>query len=49
MTEIHNFDIYLKRMAATLSDKCWWVDRLPPDIDTVVDYGCAQGDLAAYL
>ena len=49
MAEIDNIDIYLKRMAATLADKCWWVDRLPPDVDTVVDYGCAQGDLAAYL
>ena len=49
MTDISNFGIYLKRMAATLKDKCWWVDRLPPNIDTVVDYGCAQGDLAAYL
>lgn len=49
MDEIHNLDIYLKRMAATLADKCWWVEQLPPDIDTVVDYGCAQGDLALYL
>ena len=49
MDGISNIDIYLKRMAATLADKCWWVDQLPADIDTVVDYGCAQGDLAIYL
>lgn len=49
MDEISNIDIYLRRMAATLADKCWWVDHLPPEVDTVVDYGCAQGDLALYL
>ena len=49
MDEIYNMDIYLKRMAATLSDKCWWVESMPPEIDTVVDYGCAQGDLGVFL
>lgn len=49
MEEISNIDIYLKRMAATLADKCWWVTHLPPEITTVVDYGCAQGDLALFL
>lgn len=49
MEGIDNIDIYLKRMAATLADKCWWVEKIPPEIDAVVDYGCAQGDLALYL
>ena len=49
MDAISNMDIYLRRMAATLSDKCWWAGVIPPEIDTVVDYGCAQGDLALFL
>lgn len=49
MEQIADRQIYVQRMAATLADKCWWVDHLPPEIDTVVDYGCAEGDLGLYL
>ena len=49
MAAIDNMHIYMERMAATLTDKCWWVERMPPEIETVVDFGCAQGDLAIYV
>lgn len=49
MDNIHNIDTYIKGMSATLSDKMWWLDLIPDEIDTVIDYGCAQGDLAMLL
>lgn len=49
MDDIHNIDTYIKGMSATLKDKMWWLDLIPGEIDTVIDYGCAQGDLALLL
>lgn len=49
MPEIDNISVYQKRMAAAMADKCWWVEHLRPEVDTVVDFGCAQGDLALYI
>ena len=49
MDGIHNIDTYIRGMSATLSDKMWWLDLIPDEIDTVIDYGCAQGDLAMLL
>lgn len=46
MTDINS---YIRSMSTTLYDKCWWIDKIPPEIDTVVDFGCAQGDLAAMI
>lgn len=40
---------YINSMSTTLYDKCWWIDKLPSGIDTVVDFGCAQGDLAVFI
>lgn len=42
---ISNKDIYLKRMRVGMYDKCWWVDKLYPEVDTVIDFGCADGSL----
>lgn len=42
---ILNKDVYLKRMRVGIYDKCWWVDKLYPEVDTVIDFGCADGSL----
>lgn len=49
MDKIQDIDSYVRSMSATMYDKCWWVDKISPEIDTVVDFGCAQGDLALFL
>lgn len=49
MDNIKNIDSYVRSMSTTMKDKCWWLDRIPDTIDTIVDYGCAQGDLAIYI
>lgn len=49
MDNIQDIDAYVKSMSATLFDKCWWLDKIPPEINTIVDYGCAQGDLAIFI
>ena len=41
--------IYLQRMKTTIEDKCWWLEYISPEIDTIVDFGCAAGDLGVYL
>lgn len=49
MNDIRDLDTYIRGMSATISDKLWWVKMMPDEIDTVIDYGCAQGDLALFL
>ena len=49
MTEISNYEVYTSRMAKTVFDKCWWFDKIDDSIDTVVDFGCATGDLFTFL
>ena len=49
MTEISNYEVYTSRMAKTVFDKCWWFDKIDDNIDTVVDFGCATGDLFTFL
>ena len=44
--DITNLVTYINSMSITLYDKCWWIDKVPDFIDTVVDFGCAGGDLA---
>ena len=45
MTEkINDLHIYNKRMAAGMEDKLFFVNLIP-DIDTIVDFGCANGEL----
>lgn len=45
MYNISDKDVYLKRMRVGMYDKCWWVDKLYPEVDTVIDFGCADGSL----
>lgn len=49
MDNIQDINSYVRSMSTTLIDKCWWLDKIPDTIDTIVDYGCAQGDLAIYV
>ncbi len=49
MTEIVDTNTYLRSMSTTLFDKVWWIDKIPSDIDTIVDFGCAQADLAVLI
>jgi len=49
MEPIKDYKVYLDRMDASLIDKCWWVNKIPDDIDTVVDFGCAAGHLKKAL
>lgn len=36
-------------MSKTLYDKCWFIDKISENIDTIVDFGCAGGDLAVMI
>lgn len=49
MEPIKDYKVYLDRMDASLIDKCWWVDKIPDNIDTIVDFGCAAGHLKKAL
>lgn len=49
MDNIQDINSYVQSMSTTLLDKCWWLDKIPDTIDTIVDYGCAQGDLAIFV
>lgn len=42
---IKNQEVYVSRMNTTLVDKCWWLEQVPEDIHTIIDFGCAEGDL----
>ena len=45
MHSISDTEVYLKRMRVGMYDKCWWIDKLYPEVDTVIDFGCADGSL----
>ena len=49
MPQIKNYDVYNQRMNLSIVDKCWWIDEISEDIDTIIDYGCATGELFVYL
>lgn len=49
MVDIRDQNRYISSMAKTLYDKCWWIDKIPDDVFDVVDFGCAQGDLAVMI
>ena len=41
--EIANDDIYLVNMSKSFSDKAWFLNKLPRDITTIVDFGGGAG------
>lgn len=49
MQSFKDTNIYLNRMAKTVSDKAWWVEYITNDVVTVYDFGCADAVLFLYL
>ena len=47
--DIDNYTTYNKRMSASLIDKVFFVDKIPADVAVIVDYGCADGTLIAFI
>ena len=45
MTPIKNMNVYNAGMRKSMLDKIWWLDKIDDCIDTVLDYGCADGTL----
>lgn len=49
MENIQNYNVYNQRMATTMEEKLFFADRLDDSIDTIVDFGCADGTLLANI
>lgn len=49
MSNINNYETYNNTMRVSMTDKTWWVNKIPAYVKAVIDYGCAQGDLFSYL
>lgn len=49
MTPIKNMDVYNAGMRKSMLDKIWWLDKIDDDINTVMDYGCADGALLSMV
>lgn len=40
---------YLDRMQVGMYDKCWWLANIDSDVDTIIDFGCADGSLFRFV
>ena len=49
MERIKDYNTYTKGMKKTLEDKAWFVKHIPSHIDTLVDFGCADGAFIEYI
>lgn len=49
MTPINNIEVYNAGMRKSMLDKIWWMDKIDDSIDTVLDYGCADGALLSMV
>lgn len=49
MEVIKDMKVYTERMEQSMFDKVWWLDKIDESIDTVVDFGCADGALFDFL
>lgn len=49
MEKIPNLDKYTTAMQNTLLDKIWFLDKIDPNIDTIIDFGCADGSLFNFI
>ena len=50
MANIQDYDIYTARMQKSVYDKMFFVDKIFDDsIDTVIDFGCGDGELILHL
>ncbi len=47
--QIKDNEAYLSRMRRTYYDKAWFMTIIPPDIETIVDFGCADGGFIQFL
>ncbi len=41
--------VYLRGMRNTFHDKSWFMSIVPFDVDTIVDFGCADGSFLEYM
>lgn len=48
-SKIPNLDKYTSAMQNTLLDKIWFLDKIDPNIDTIIDFGCADGSLFNFI
>lgn len=46
---INNYDIYNKRMDKSFQDKMFFLDKIKDNVETIVDFGCADGALIRHL
>lgn len=47
--EISDYTSYLQEMSLTYDDKCWWIDHIDENINTIVDFGCADAGIFEYI
>lgn len=49
MIDITDFKKYLSSLKNTFIDKAFFVEKLPEDINVIIDYGCADGSFLMFL
>jgi ribosomal protein L11 methylase PrmA len=49
MEDIKNRNVYLTKMSKTFFDKAWFMSHIPEEIDTFIDFGCADGSFMKFL
>lgn len=47
--EIADYKTYLQKMGKSILDKAFFLDKIFEPIDTIVDFGCADGSLIQFL
>lgn len=49
MNDITDFKKYLSSLKNTFIDKAFFIEKLPEDINVIIDYGCADGSFLKFL
>ncbi len=49
MPDIKNEEIYLSRMRKTFSDKRWFMQMIPLDVKTIIDFGSADNSFINFM
>ena len=49
MMPIDNMEVYNAGMRKSMLDKIWWIDKIDDSVDSVMDYGCADGALLSMI
>lgn len=47
--DIANTEVYLANMTKSFGDKAWFLKEIPPEIDTIVDFGGGEGQFCEFL